>query len=325
MSPVPLSEIVAPVGDKLDTSELPFLERPLIHQLRKGWPSVALGIIIAGGGYPLVLAAISLLIGIVFGMPSVPDLLSAVVFLLIYPIIWAPIGLVWTNVVVVMTLPAVFLVVWSLHLRGSILWCGAFWGGLVGFIAVLPIVFIVSSGDNLIEILAMGPAITTMLGQLGGAWGGRRAIHRVDWYQRALNRASVNNAPEAHSGAEYPFNASDSLVKPARFQFGIRHLLWSAVWISVLLSLLRLLGAPLEVALPILGVWAVYQAATLWMGGHVLRRVVPWWVNRQATVPRGTTGRADAACAFHVEHAIGRSLPDDVTREVVSRETGTGG
>jgi hypothetical protein len=267
---------------------------------------------------------IAAVVGILFDPPNVPGLIGTVVILTIYALISAVIGLIWTNVVVVATLPAVLLVTWSLGMRGSIVWCGAFWGGLVGFAAVLPFLLALPIADELIVSLAVGPALTTVLGQLGGAWGGQRAIGRIDWYQRALARASVVEVAEPSAPAAFEPGGSNASATPARFQFGIRHLLWTAVWLSVLLSIIRLLGLPFGFVLPLLGGWLGYQAATLWIGAMLARQLGPWRVARPKVVPRGTTVRAGAACAFHVEHTVGRSLPVDVTREVVSRETDEG-
>lgn len=298
-----------------------FDDMPLFYQLRKGWSSIALGIILAGGVYPLVLALIAAAIGVTFDPPSVPELIGTAVILIIYALISAVIGLVWTNVVVVATLPAVLLVVWSLGMRGSIVGFGAFWGGLVGFVAVLPFLLALPVADELIVSLAAGPALTTVLGQVGGAWGGRRALGRIDWYQRDLARASVVDVVKPSEPARCIPAIGDASRTRFRFQFGIRHLMWTAVWLSVLLSVVRLLGLPFEFVLPLLGGWLAYQAATLWIGAILARRWGPWWAARRQVVPRGTTVRADAAYAFHVERAVGRSLPVDVTREVVSRET----
>jgi len=320
--PVLFAGVEVPALGTPELSAVRFEGMPLFYQLRKGWSSIALGIILAGGVYPIVLALIAALVGVILDPPSIPELIGTVVILTIYALISAVIGLIWTNVVVVATLPAMLLVVWSLGMRGSLIWFGAFWGGLVGFAAVLPFLLVLPVADELIVSLAVGPALTTVLGQLGGAWGGRRATRRIDWYQRALAQASVIDAAEASEPAECKHGGDDVWAKPVWFQFGIRHLMWAAVWLSVLLSLIRLLGLPFEFILPLLGGWLGYQAATLWLGGMLARRLGPWWAACGEIVPRGTTVRADAACAFHVEHMVGRSLPVDVTREVVSRETG---
>jgi hypothetical protein len=297
----------------------------LIDQLSKGWSSVALGIILAGGIYPVVVAGLGSLLLLVSDPPDVAEFLVGAVVIVIYSVITALAGLVWTNVVVVVTLPFVLLIVWSLRVRGSIVWLGAFWGGLVGFAAVLPFMFIGGIGNELVTAILLGPALTTVIGQLGGAWGGRRALGRIDWYERALRRASVEELLTGAPRDETEPIADGRPPRPARFQFRIRHLMWTAVWLSVFLSLIRLLGIPFELAMPALGAWFVYQAGTLSLGWLIM----PWLIRRLPSgtktatigVPRGTTSTDNAASAFHVEHAVGQSVPDDVTREVVSRET----
>jgi hypothetical protein len=303
-------------------------DMPLIDQLSKGWSSVALGIILAGGVYPVVLAGVGSLLLLVFESPNVAEFLVGAAVIVIYSVITALAGLVWTNVVVVVTLPFVLLIVWSLRVRGGIVWLGAFWGGLVGFVAVLPFMFIGGIGNELVTALAFGPALTTVIGQLGGAWGGRRALRRIDWYERAVARATVKERLTGVSRHEAEPVADEPPQRQARFQFRIRHLMWTAVWLSVFLSLIRLLGIPFELAMPVLGGWFVYQAGTLCLGWLLM----PWLSRRLPAakktttvgVPRGTTSTDNAASAFHVEHAVGQSVPDDVTREVVSRETSGG-
>jgi hypothetical protein len=204
-------------------------------------------------------------------------------------------------------------------------WLGAFWGGLVGFAAVLPFMFIGGIGNEIVTAIALGPALTTVIGQLGGAWGGRRALGRIHWYERALARASVEERLAGVSRDDTEPLVDEPPQRPARFQFRIRHLMWTAVWLSIFLSLIRLLGIPFEYAMPALGGWFIYQAATLCLGWlcipSLIRRFPEWTKTSTLGVPRGTTSTDNAASAFHVEHAVGQSVPDDVTREVVSRET----
>jgi hypothetical protein len=318
MFPIPTSELDIRAEHAADGNAAPLTTKPLIDQLRKGWSSVALGIILAGGLYPIVLAILGVAIGVILNRPSIPELVAGTFFLLVYTFIAGLVGLVWTNVVVVVTLPAVLLVAWSLSLRGSIIGCGAFWGGLVGFVAVVPFMFMVPFGDNLVISLAMGPVLTTVLGQLGGAWGGRRALQRIGWYERAIREASTELQCDDFARAGEQLEIGDT---QARFQFGIRHLLWTVVWLSLLLSLIRLLGIPFDIAMPMLVGWVVFQAGTLWVGGWLLRSMGPRGEATRADVPRGTIGRVDAACAFHVEHTERGSALEAPTGEVVSRET----
>jgi hypothetical protein len=237
----------------------------LIDQLRKSWSSIALGIILAGGAYPLLAGIIAFTIETILDWPGVYDPFGLSLAVLMFSTVGAVVGMVWTNVWVVGTLPIVLIVVWSLKIRGSIVWVGAFWGGFVGCIAVLPFLLMASFNDNLLIGLALGPALTTIIGQAGGAWGGRRAIGRIAWHERTFNRESAIRYVSLEMDLE-----RDSPVPPPRFQFRIRHLLWAAVWISVLLSAIRVLGLQLEIVLPFLCGWLVYQAATLWIGGRLV-------------------------------------------------------
>jgi hypothetical protein len=77
---------------------------------------------------------------------------------------------------------------------------------------------------------------------------------------------------------EYAARPDDTPMKPQAWQglqFGTRHLLWIAAWLSLLLSIIRLSGVPFEFALPLLAGWVVYQGATLWIGGRLARRLSP--------------------------------------------------
>ena len=57
----------------------------------------------------------------------------------LYSIFAGMVGILWSGFVTAVTLPVIYLFVWSLKLRASIVWLGAFSGGLVGFIAALPL------------------------------------------------------------------------------------------------------------------------------------------------------------------------------------------
>jgi hypothetical protein len=243
----------------------------LIDQLRKSWSSIALGIILAGGFYPVLGALLVAVIGTTGGLTSFSEVLEITLAASLFALFGAVAGMVWTNVCVVATLPLLLIVVWSLRIRGSIIWAGASWGGLVGYLAVLPFLYWASVDNKLIMALVVGPALTTVLGQAGGAWGGRRAVRRIAWYESIAKRHASD--PSAKP-AELPSPEADGTepgTGPVRFQFRIRHLLWIAVWVSIFLSAIRLLGMPFEIVMPLLGGWLAYQAATLWIGGWLLR------------------------------------------------------
>jgi hypothetical protein len=197
---------------------------------------------------------------------------------------------IWSAVVTFVTMPVVYLFVRSLQLRGNVILFGAAWGGAVGFLAVFLIPLIVMSNlsaprDSLGEMivaLAAGPGLATIVGQLGGAWGGRRAIRlqfKANRLSDLLASAGGWSAPPSQSTSEVAASSSDS--ERPRLRFRVRHLLWITVWLSAMLSALRLAGLPLEYLLPLLLGWLVYQTATLSVGWLCVRRFVPWWSARR--------------------------------------------
>jgi hypothetical protein len=255
------------------------------------WARIGICIALAGGAYPLVLAAIWLAVGavgythsVIIGDQSRPDFADAVSLLIaigLYAVVFGALGLLWSGLVSAVTLPLVYLFVWSLRLRGSIVRIGAFAGGLVGFICVAPVTLgrpWISSNSSAWQTflyLLLGPALTTVLGQLGGAWGGSKS--------REIGPARDSN--EGLQAATWRRPAPlmtdvDSLDGP-RFQFGIRHLLWISVWFSLLLALIRLCRIPFEWILPILLSWLAFQTVTLWLGGLLLPRVIRWRERRR--------------------------------------------
>ena len=77
------------------------------------------------------------------------------------------------------------------------------------------------------------------------------------------------------------------------FSFGIRHLLVISVWISLLLTAIRLSGLDFVFVLSLLVGWSVYQAATLWIGGLLVSAVLAAGGLGVKLVPRETTVSAD--------------------------------
>jgi len=238
--------------------------------------------VVAGSIYPILVAAIYLCVGIVLSFvqrsSSGAFLLSFSMFMaaIWYTVIVAVIGLLWAAVVCLAVFPLVYFFISSLDLRGSIVSLGAYCGGLVGFAAVLPFLMLVLVSEHSeglwagVLLLAFGPCLTTVLGQLGGAWGGRRATQSSDkWYleQLAIANVSINSVPAVHVNAP----AISQGLAHKRMQFGIRQLMWVAVWLSLLLSFIRLSGIPFAYMLPLLTGWLLYQAATLWIGRQLLR------------------------------------------------------
>jgi hypothetical protein len=259
--------------------------------------SIVFGIMLAGGAYPIVLAVVYLIVGTAFvvwnslsGYPlgSIAEELGQIfLFLVAGGIFCAFIGVVWAAIASALTMPVVYLFLRSLRVRGSLVGLGATSGGLVGFVALLPTTLTLprsvglSDVTSIAVILALGPALTTILGQIGGAWGARRALYFTE-------RDIVNAVPAASLGLAAAMGwrstdaTSQSNVSEPRLQFSIRHLLWIFVWLSLILSVIKLCRLPFEFVLPVLVGWFFYQLATLGIGFYLARRLGPWWVDRRS-------------------------------------------
>src|SRR3954468_17349958 len=117
----------------------------LANQLEIAWPGIGPAIALAGAAYPALLAlGLSfVIIAASFNLPFTNELGTrglgeGIVMVLVGGTVGAGIGLVWASIVCVAILPLVYLFVLSLQLRGSIVRLGAFAGGLVGCVAVMP-------------------------------------------------------------------------------------------------------------------------------------------------------------------------------------------
>ncbi|MEX0642896.1 MAG: hypothetical protein WD468_09360 [Pirellulales bacterium] len=263
------------------------------------WMTIARSIVLAGIAYAVFLALIQYTFSMMFillgqlGQPSAGlserAMMTGMILIgsVIQAVFYAIAGMVLASVLSLVMLPIVYLVVWSLKMRGSVVWLGAFCGGLVGFLAALPIIAIAgfsvvpSASADMFWIMAMGlligPCLATMFGQIGGARGGYRAAQRTAAIWQ-VTPAATTDACMATSPLP-PVNARththDSTPRP-RMQFRIHHLLWIMLWLSVLLTLIRLCGLPFEFILPLLAGWTVYQASTLWLGGKIVRLFRAW-------------------------------------------------
>ena len=121
----------------------------------------------------------------------------------------------------------------------------------------------VGNFGNLLIVLAVGPGLATIFGQIGGAWGRRVSPSRENG---SAKRPCVRRSTFPAGSEVEPSQREEATAAEHRpwFQFGISTLLWVAVWISLLLSVIRLSGFDLAIASPILLAWLVFQAATLW-------------------------------------------------------------
>jgi hypothetical protein len=256
----------------------------LARQLEASWPSIGPAIALAGAAYLVVLAlgmSVIIIAALVYlpfsGGPAQPkDVGEGVAIVVLVGTIGAGIGLIWASIVCLAVLPLVYLFVLSLRLHGSLIRLGAFAGGLVGFVAVMPFIWgeyspaRAGSWPQTIFVLLVGPGLTTILGQLGGAWGG----WRERWYERTVAAAGIS---ECRVPANSLNNDGPPSYRPIRF--GIRHLLVLGIWISMLLAAIRICRVDYDIALSLGIGWLIYQAATLWVGGQL----ASWLAGRRAS------------------------------------------
>jgi hypothetical protein len=290
------------IVDELANAQRADLASALRHDLESyNGPSICFGIMLAGAAYPVVVATILLawvMVQIVASLngasllPRLSELAMAPIFLTGYAVLGALLGVVWAGVLSMITLPVVYLSVRSLKARGSLISLGALSGGLVGFIALLPlslsVPWTVSANDysRLFVLLPMGPGLATVLGQVGGAWGGWKATLHLANYYGIVATSDSERAGQAATEMIATTTDSASRAPLQPWQFGLRHVLWLVVWISVLLSVVRLSGIPFEFVIPLVAGWIVFQWITL----HAGRRIALWigpklqmWRERRST------------------------------------------
>lgn len=249
------------------------------------WGRIGVGIVFAGAAYPILLAmfiAIAVVGWSILNLApnsAMEDGVNFVFGLAAYSLVAAMIGVLWSGFVAVLTLPVIYSVAKTLSLRTSIVRLGAFSGGLVGFICTLPLSLELpwstfpSDIWQFILATTVGPGLATVLGQLGGAWGGNRSRQAGQDVNKQLLRAMTSRtAGEPSPDAAAALDDEDG--RP--FQFGIRHLLWVSVWLSLLLALIRLCGIPYQLMLPLLLGWAAFQTASIWIGERLVSRIVAW-------------------------------------------------
>ena len=127
--------------------------------------------------------------------------------------------------------------------------------------------------------MALGPGLATVLGQMGGAWGGRRSYMSTEQFY-GLTTAATSDIIAHRNGEKPPQHPDTSLANASdhRIRFGLRHMMWLIAWISLLLCLIRLSGIPFEYVLPLIAGWIVYQWITLRVGERLIKLVGPKWV-----------------------------------------------
>jgi hypothetical protein len=245
---------------------------PALPCERHDWTTMAIYIMLAGAAYPATLVLIFVCIGAVSMIPdlwvngidahTVGELVTAAGMVFLYGVLCgAFVGFLWAGAVSLFVLPVMYMLARSLRVSVGFTLLSACCGGIVGFVAVMPFIALITHGDHwrwegFAFVLALGPGLTTILGQLGGAIGGRREV-AINW--------AVQPPEESPTPSRRPL------------QFGIRQLLWLSVWLSLLLTAIKLSGVRLELILPVLVGWILYQAATLYGGWVLATRVWPRW------------------------------------------------
>jgi len=250
-----------------------------------GWSTIATSILLAAAAYPNVLGTGALFIALLTeGVPAVNEVILVVPAFALFTAI---IGFLWCAMVSIVTLPVLHLVLWSMNLRLGLVKLGAVAGGLIGFIAVKPATVMIAAqmptgyiSHTLLGLL-VGPGLATVIGQLGGARGGARAQWRVDSKMAFRCRlAKIGRLRPWHiemHNENVKFDELDADPDIPQFRFRIYHMLWLGVWLSLLMTLIRLSGIPFELVLPMLLAWLVFQATTLSLGAWLLPRLEAFW------------------------------------------------
>jgi hypothetical protein len=251
-----------------------------------GWVAIGRRIVLAGTLFPCVFAlcmtAISFISALLNGniglLINPAAIFGSMIGIAAISTLGGAAALVWSGVTTLITLPVVHLAVWSMNIRADWLKLAAFSGGLVAFIATLPLSAELPVALNrgapvtAFWFLTVVPALATIFGQYGGLSGGRRAVR-----QREAKTAS-RRALIAIGCSRFNFDqvGDEDKEVPAKFQFRISHMLWLGLWLSLMFTAIRLSGIGYELFLPVLLAWLLFQAVTLLLGGLIGRHLLPW-------------------------------------------------
>ena len=262
-----------------------------------GWWSIAHVIILAGGAYPAVLIVSYFVLGNVMMLLSgniqqsmnAGDIFIAGLLGIPLSLFGAILGVLSFGFFTIITLPVMHLIVWTLKIKPNWIRLGAFCGGLVAFLAVFPVTMqipkmaAVGSAGGAFLAMCMGPGLATIVGQIGGARGGDNAAWRLSAKmasRRSLLLRGWSRAAAVQSGHD---NEADLDEDRPAFQFRTIHLLWVGVWLSLLLTVIRLSGIPYGLIIPAVLAWLVYQATTLVIGRWLVYQLGPWWRGERQT------------------------------------------
>ncbi len=268
-----------------------------------GWTTIAWRIIAACAAYPLVVAigwsVILFVMSFVNGRPELffdpQRLFMMALGIVAIGLLGGIAAFVWAGLVTLVTLPVIHLAVWSMHIRNDWTKLGAFAGGLIAFVATLPLTTKIAgelsagAGTEPLLLMCLVPGLATIVGQYGGARGGVRA-NRLREAKNASRRALIEIGRSRFNFDEVQAELEAS--EQSRFQFRISHLLWLGLWVSLFFTAVRLSGIPYELFLPLLAGWLLYQAATILV-----------WLNAGGAVP-ALVAKASAD-SFHVKRPSG--------------------
>ncbi len=253
--------------------------------------SIVFGIMLAGGAYPIVLAAIYLIVGLAFviwnsisGYPlgNLGEEIGAVfVFLVAGGVFCAFIGVVWAAIASALD-DAGGLPVFAVAPRARKL-CRI--GSRQRWACGLRCVFANYAHPALVGWPVRrrndcnNPCRRSCT--YHDSWPDRRSL---GWTKGrpicsfVVRESAAAAIPDlsAESSSTDEMSVSSNAAEP-RLQFSIRHLLWIFVWLSLILSVIKLCRLPFEFVLPVLVGWFFYQLATLRIGSYLARRLGPWW------------------------------------------------
>lgn len=257
---------------------------------RDYWITIYSNVVLAGAAYPTILGIGTLVVWLLIAIASFSlswpniEMIFAMSFSVpLFVIYTALVGGLWAGIVAAFTAPVVHVFISSLKLRIPLPILGAGFGGLVAFLSVLPFMLSLPYDFQSSQIYAVfvaliaGPGVAVPIGQLGGAIGGRRAESAIQLRRRQQRKLLKKEGWLSPIHSEVSEEVVLEEVPAQAFQFRIYHMLWIGVWLSLLLTAIRLAGIPYQLILPLLILVAVYQVLTFYAGRWLAGWAIPRW------------------------------------------------
>lgn len=251
---------------------------------RECWMRIWIGTGVAGAVYPVVVAAILVVMaGAICSFRGSHSTLTESFF-----------GVAGVAFMVILIAPFTGGVFWAIAffllsalklalrlMRAAAPWpvLGALSGGAVGFLCLSPLLYMGYAGlirdpsrflahpGPPLTALALGPLLATFCGQVGGAYGGYQSHYMTEW-------ESVICRDQRSRG----------------FSFSVRQLLGLTLIVSLVTAVLRVAGL-LTPAMAVLAFsWPVVQLLTLWPAMRLARRLnTGKWRSPEQTVQQQST------------------------------------